>query len=822
MYRLKLFGGVALGTPDRPVEGRAVQRRRLALLSLLALSRSEAVPRERIAALLWPEADGDRARHQVSDSVYRINQALGETAVVAVGDELRLDRAVLSVDALDFADAMHAADWRRSTELYAGALFDGFFIPDAPEFERWADSERIRFGHDYLKALESLALEAESRDERLLAVDYWRRASVHDPHSSRLALHLMRALDRAGERAAAIKHARVHQQLIRQEIGADADPKVEALAEELSMQAPVSTPRDIARASARHERESRQGSEAGTADVEVGPVAGETVPDLLLVGSPDVERSTDASPTAVGQDPSARDDARSPPRARTIDDGRIGRSARSRVTSGAIVLLVVMALLAAWWSLGREGEPATGPGEGSYSRIAVLPFANQSGDASNDYMSDGITDELIGTLGSVRGMRVASRTSVFAFKGRTLDVREIARELGVDAVLEGSLRRSGDRLRVSAQLVTARDGYQLWSENFDRGTEDVLAIQQDIAAAIVNRLRGIEVSATLGSAAHPADDPLAYDLYLQGRFAWHQRTEAGLRRAVDRFSAAVARSPGYARAYAGLGDAYAVLAFYDYVAPRDAFPRARAAAERAIALDSTLAAPHATLGYVDLYFDWRFERAESEFERSIALDPTYSVAHQWYGNLLTSRGRFAEAEREMRLAQELDPLSLIANAALGWIHLHAGRYDEAIAQCRRTLALNDQFALAWMWMGMAQGEAGQADSAIVTLRHAEAISGETGIVQAALARAYALGGARDSARAILSSLASRGVSGYVPHYEIAKAQLALGERDAALASLARALDARAHSMVFLAIDPQFAPLRSSAQFVALRDGVEKQ
>ncbi len=793
MYRLKLFGSVALMAEDAPIEGRAVQRRRLALLSILALSREKSASRERIAALLWPEADTDRARHLVSDSIYRINQALQATAVSAIGDDLHLERSIVSVDVLDFCDAFRRADWRRCVELYAGELLDAFVVPDAPDFERWADGERAQRANDYQKALESLALDGEARGEHALAIDYWRRAAVRDPHSSRVALLLMRALDRSGERAAAIKHARIHTELVRQEVGAEPDVQVIAFADELARLAPVPSSREIARAHAR-----RASGAEGALPSAALERSGGTVFDLDAGGTPTVQKEP----------------------LEFLASTRVASVSRNvRWRSLGVISALAVATAVNWLVLRRPAELPAAPA-GAQRSIAVLPFANQSGDDTNDYMSDGITDELISTLGEVRGLRVTSRTSVFALKGTHLDVRDVARRLGVESVLEGSVRRAGDHLRVTAQLVTARDGYQLWSETFDRRVSDVLDIQQQIAAAIVDRLRGVDLAASTTASPHPADDPVAYDLYLQGRYAWHQRTEGGLRQAVERFSAAVARSPRYARAYAGLGDAYAVLAFYDYVAPREAFPRAREAAERAVALDSTLAAPHATLGYVDLYYDWRFDRAEGEFRRSLALDPTYSMAHQWYGNLLTSRGRFDEAERELRLSQELDPLSLIANAALGWVYLYAGRYDEAVQQCRRTLALDDRFALAWLWQGMAETERGQLDSAVVMLRHAASLSGEAGIQRAALARVYALAGARDSARSIIAALERRGSDGYVPRYEIAKAQLALGDRDAALASLARALDDRAHSMVFLAIDPQFEPLRREPRFVALREAVE--
>jgi TolB-like protein/DNA-binding SARP family transcriptional activator/Flp pilus assembly protein TadD len=821
VYRLALLGRMALETDDGPLEGRGVQRRRLAMLAVLALSRGSAAPRERIAALLWPEAPADRSRHQVSDSIYRINQTLGGPVITAVGDELRLDRTLLAVDAVEFGEAAEAGDWARCVSLYGGPLLDGCFIPDAAEFERWVDVERARLAQLYLKALEALAVAAGERGERSLAVDFWRRAAVQDPHSARLARQLMLALDLAGERAAAIRHARVHAELVRQEIGAEPDPSVVALAEQLASNQIPAAPSEGPRAVA-SDRVGENGlGDASRADA--APAAGGSTRQAPVSpeGASASRESAHEDRPGSHSSPTARSESSSDTRdGRETASGRAAAGATSprrrwSVRWGAAAVVVVTALVGAWFaSRTLDRSSASTP-----ESVAVLPFANQSGDVANEYMSDGITDELISTLATVPGLRVASRTSAFSLKGLPLDVREVGTRLGVEAVLEGSVRRSGDRLRVTAQLVSAQDGYQLWSETFDRSATDVLAIQSEIARAIATRLGGGS-AVDAGVDEHPQDDPVAYDLYLQGRYAWHQRTEAGLKRAVDRFEAAVARSPRYARAHAGLGDAYAVLAFYDYVAPREAFPKARDAARRAIALAPGLAAAHATLGYVSLYHDWQFERAEAEFRRAIALDSTYSVAHQWYGNLLTSRGRFDEAMREMRRAQELDPLSLIASAALGWIHLMAGQYDEAVAQCRRTLALDGEFALAWLWKGIGESELGRPDSARVALRRAAVLSGETGIVRAAIARSLALAGSPDSARAIIRSLERREGVPYAPSYEIAKVHLALGDRAAALTALERAVDERAHSLVFLAIDPQLAALRREPRFVALLERIQ--
>jgi Tfp pilus assembly protein PilF len=432
-----------------------------------------------------------------------------------------------------------------------------------------------------------------------------------------------------------------------------------------------------------------------------------------------------------------------------------------------------------------------------------------------------MTEELIATLARVEGLRVTSSTSAFAFKGRGLDVRTVGEQLGASTVLEGSVRRSGDRLRITAQLVNVADGYQLWSDTYDRDASDAFAVQAEIARSIAQTLRVRLVGTSGDSLVIEPPDAEAYDLflkgrhalYLKGRYAWYSRTEEGLLTALDFFRQAVAQSPDYARAHAGVADTYAVLGFYDYLPPSEAFPKAEAAARRAVALDATLAAPRATLGYVELYHHWDLAGAEDEFRRAIVLDPNYSTAHQWYANLLTAAGRFPEAEREMRRAAEIDPLSLIANAAVGWVLYHAGEYPAAVDQLRQTLELNPDYGIAHLWSGWALQELDSLDAAVRAHRSALAMSDSGALYAASLARSLALAGQRGEADALLRRLESRGEStGYEPSYEIAKIHAALGHADQAFAWLERALAERSHSMVFLRVDPQLARLRADSRF----------
>ncbi len=777
MQRLIVFGGLSIATEGGPVTGRAVQRRRLALLALLSTAHRRGMSRDKLIAFLWPNADAETGRHYLSDSVYRINSALGGDVIVPTGDDLQLDPQCLPTDLADFEDALARGDHEGATSIYSGPFLDGVFLSDSPELERWIESERVRLAAAFARALEVLGETATGRGEHTVAVRWWRRLAAHDPYNSRVALRLMQAMSDAGERAAAIQHARVHEMLLKQELELDPDPAIAELAERL-----------------RNEKQP-----------EPGPARPEPA-------SARPRSATPALPQSAAPAQGAMANAPAPSRPRR----------RLRLVHAAVGGAVAVALLAVWLSgRGRIDPAPRAPGDPMRS-VAVLPFTNVGVDPENEYFSDGMTDELITTLGTVEGLAVASRTSVFAYKHQALDVREIGRKLGVDAVVEGSVRRSGRKLRITAQLVSTASGYRLWSDAYDREVDDVFTIQEEIARAIVTTMSGALIR-TAGpvTAERSTRDSEAYDLYLRGRFAWHERTRDGLERAIDYFQRAVDRAPTYARAHAGLGDAYAVSGFYDYRAPRDAYPKAEASARRALEIDSLLAAPHATLGYILTYYHLDWPRAEAEFQRALAIDPSYSTAHQWYANLLTVAGRFDEAERELRRAQEADPLSLIANAALGWSFYFAGKYTGALEQCRSTLGLDPNYVLAHLWGGWALDALGQPREARQWIGRAVELSPRNELARLSLAHILAgsrSDAARDSARVILREIEDRSLAGaYVPSYEIAKVHLALGDQTEALRWLERAVEERSHSRAFLRIDPQLRPIRGDARYEQLVD-----
>lgn len=787
---LKLFGGASIDASGGPLTGRAVQRHRLALLALLASCSTRGMSRDRLIAFLWPETDASKGRHLLSDSVYRINQAVGTDAVSAAGDELRLDPQRLPSDVAEFTDAVALGEWERAVTVYAGPFLDGFFLSDSPGFDNWLDGERARFEREYARALEALAEAAEAAGSRTHAVRWWRMLAGHDVYNSRVALRLMQALDAVGERAAALQHARTFTLLLREEFETDPDPDVVALADRLRTAGP---PEDTARTDA----------DSTTPNDESAPARS----ILRTVPLPEADEPSASAPAAVST-PGQLTAAASTPRKR-----------RALLLPGLSAVLIVLLVMGVVWQ--RRTGPAVPMPSTVPSTMAVLPFADLSPEGDHEYFSDGMTEELINRLAQVEGLRVVARTSAFAFKGRQIDVRNVGEQLNVATVLEGSVRRAGNRLRITAQLVNVADGYHIWSQTYERDLEDVFDMQEEIARSIVATLQGTLPGASAVHASESPDvEPAAYDLYLKGRYAWYQRSEAGLRAALSYFAQAAEMAPDYPRAHAGLADAYAVLGFYDYLPPGEAFPQAKAAAERALQLEPAHAGPHSTLGYVALYYDWDWPRAEQEFQRSIALDSTYSTAHQWYANFLTAQGRFVEAERAMRRAQELDPLSLIANVALGWVLFFAGDYERAIAQCRQTLELDPEYALALLWSGLALEELDRLDEAIAMHQRAVRLGNSSITTVASLARAHALAGEHDRAEEILRDIEARGrATGYVPFYEVAKVYLALGQRDRAIEALEVAYRQRSHSMVFLKVDPQLRELRTDPRFITLVDRV---
>jgi serine/threonine-protein kinase len=449
--------------------------------------------------------------------------------------------------------------------------------------------------------------------------------------------------------------------------------------------------------------------------------------------------------------------------------------------------------------------------------IAVLPFADVSPGEDQEYFSDGLTEELVNALGRVPGLRVAARTSSFAFRGRSVPIDTIAKRLRVAYVLEGSVRRSGSRLRISVQLVRADSAYELWSETYEREVKDVFVVQEEIARRVATALQGkLATGERAGPSGPPTGDVMAFELYLKGRYLWNQRTGDALERAVAQFQAAIARDPAYAEAYAGLADAYNLRAAMGFAPGTAVYPLARRAARQALALDATLAGAHAALAFATYMEDADAVAAERGFRRAIELNPSYAPAHQWYSQMmvLTGEGRFEEARREMEHARELDPLSLAIRTDWARDAYFARRYDVAIARLRETLEIDPNYARAHSYLAMVYTQQHRTAAAIAEFRRALDLAGgwwPSRFGQAGLAQAYALAGHRDEAERILGELERS--EHYVSPEALALIHTALGDRGAALDALERAGSDRSINAGWLAFDPAWDALRAEPRFV---------
>jgi len=473
----------------------------------------------------------------------------------------------------------------------------------------------------------------------------------------------------------------------------------------------------------------------------------------------------------------------------------------------ALTLVLSLSILSVWFFRSRGRAPA------GIRSLAVLPLENLSGDASQNYFADGMTDELITDLAQISALRVISRTSVMAYKGARKPLPQIARELNVDAVVEGSVLRSGDQVRITAQLIEASTDKHLWSQSYEGELRDTLALQSRVASAIADQIR-INLTPQEQAALKNIRvvNPGAYESYLKGRYFWNKRTADGLKVALAYFKQAIEEDPKYAQAYSGLADTYALLGDWQYavMTPKEAFPKAKAAAIKALELDSTLGEAHNSLAFVLDGFDWDFDSAGKEFQRAIELTPGYATAHHWYAWHLSLLGRFDDAIAEMRKAENLDPLSLIINADLAELLGLAHSYDESIRQSRKTIEMDPNFALAHNQLAQAYLQKDMYDEAVAELQEAVKLSGDSPTCIANLARAYVASGKRSEAIKLLGDLKKRSNPGYSNAAEIAMIYASLGDVDQAMNWLEKGYEERFNPGVLLR--PGFDPLRSDGRF----------
>jgi TolB-like protein/DNA-binding winged helix-turn-helix (wHTH) protein/Flp pilus assembly protein TadD len=473
----------------------------------------------------------------------------------------------------------------------------------------------------------------------------------------------------------------------------------------------------------------------------------------------------------------------------------------------AFVLLALIAAFAAWKFHSRNRQAS------AIHSLAVLPLESLSNDASQDYFADGMTDELISDLGQISALRVISRTSVMAYKRARKPLPQIARELNVDAIVEGTVLRSGDQVRITAQLIDAAADKHLWSQSYEGELKDTLALQNQVARAIADQIR-INLNPQEQAALKTAKvvNPQAYESYLKGRYFWNKRTPDSLKVALAYFNQAIDEDSKYAEAYSGLADTYALLGDWQYavMTPKEALPKAKAAAIKALELDSTLSEAHNSLAFCFDAFDWDLESAEKEFQRAIELNPGYATAHHWYAWHLSLLGRYDEAIEEMRKAKNLDPLSLIINADLAELLVIAHFYDESISQSRKTIEMDPNFALAHNQLAQAYLQKHMNGEAVAELQKAVELSGGSPTCIANLARAYAASGKTSEAVKLLRDLKNHSNRSYSDASEVAVVYAALGDKDQAMRWLEIGYEERFNPGVLLR--PGFDPVRSDPRF----------
>ena len=451
--------------------------------------------------------------------------------------------------------------------------------------------------------------------------------------------------------------------------------------------------------------------------------------------------------------------------------------------------------------------------------LVVLPFENLSADKDQAYFADGMTDELIAHLAKIRSLRVISRTSSMEYKGTHKALSQIARDLNVDAVVEGTVLRSGDRVRITAELVQVATDRHLWAETYESHLGDILTLQSHVASAIVNEIRvKLTPEDQVRLAAVRPVSTQSYENYLKGRYYWNKRSQEGLTKAIDYFQLAIEQDPNYALAYAGLADCYSIIgsAIVGTVPTAEVAPKARAAALKSLELDNTLAEAHTSLATVRFNYDWDWNAAASEFRRAVELNPSYATAYQRNSLYLMSMGRTSESIAEMNRAHDLEPLSISTNFSLGWRLYMAREYDQAIEQLRNTIDMDPDFVLPHLVLGQAYEQKKMYDQAIAELRRAADISQSSPPVIAALARTYAVSGRTTEARKLLDQLMEQSKKRYVSPFYVAIVYAGLGENDQALDWIEKAYKDRSNAIVFLKVDPQLDALRDSPRFRELQ------
>ncbi len=480
---------------------------------------------------------------------------------------------------------------------------------------------------------------------------------------------------------------------------------------------------------------------------------------------------------------------------------------RTWILAAAGAVLALLTLVAVLLLLRGRGE--------AIDSVAVLPFVNVGADPNSEYLSDGLTENIINSLSQLPKLRVVPRSTVFRYKGQTTDLQKIGKDLKVRAVLTGRIAQRGDTLNIQAELIDIQRDSQLWGQQYSRKLADLLAVQEEIAKEISEKLKlQLTGEEKTRLAKRQTENTEAYQLYLKGRYYWNRRTTEGLNKSIEYFQQAIEKDPNYALAYAGLADSYNLLPFYRAMSPNDALPKGKAAVTKALEIDDTLAQAHNSLAWVKGFYELDWAGAEREYKRAIELNPGYATAHHWYALHFAAQGRLDEGLAEIKRAQELDPLSPIISSNVGQFLYWARRYDQAVEQFRKTLDLDPNFAQGHLWLGHCYERRGMYGEAIAEFQKANGLFGENPRALGLLGHVYAISGRKREARKILADLKAVTGRRYVSPYDFAVIHLGFGEKDQALAWLEKAIEVEklTGALVFIKVEPILDPLRSDPRF----------
>jgi len=482
------------------------------------------------------------------------------------------------------------------------------------------------------------------------------------------------------------------------------------------------------------------------------------------------------------------------------------------ILAGLLALILISVLT--YLFLSNRSNPAET--ETPVRTIAVLPFRNLGGESGDEYLSLGMADALITRLGNLRQVITRPTSAVLKYSGSGADPQAAGRELAVDALVEGRIQKLEDRIRVTVQLIRVSDGQPLWSEKFDEQFTNIFAVQDSISEQVARAL-ALKLSRAEREqlTKRHTGNTEAFQLYLKGRYFWNKRSAEGLQKASEYFQRAIARDPGYALAYAGLADCYNLLSYHSSLSPKESFPKAKAAAARALELDESLAEAHTSLALATMCFDWDWTSAEREYKRALELNPNYATAHQWYAELLAAMGRQPEARAEIRRAIETDPLSLIVIAAEGYIGYFGRDFDETIRHSEKALEMDPNFVPAHWFLGWGYAQKGMFAQAIATFEKAVSLSGGSSRMMAELGHTYAVSGRRAKAREIVHQLEMKSRQQYVSPYEMALVYVGFDEREQALVWLRKAFEDRAWQMIYLRVESKLDHLRADSRFTDL-------